>query len=86
MTPAGCVATDSCDGTSDCHWCSSGSGPGEGGCYCDSALGGDCPWYWSSSSHESNTSYAWDVTFSHGNVTLDDKTNDGHARCVRGGP
>lgn len=39
--------------------------------------------YWSSSSFAINTSYAWTVTFSYGNVNSGPVTNDYLVRCVR---
>jgi len=42
-------------------------------------------YYWSSTTHVSNTSSAWDVNFYYGDVGSYDKTNDNYVWCVRGG-
>ncbi|MBI5142804.1 MAG: DUF1566 domain-containing protein [Nitrospirae bacterium] len=41
--------------------------------------------YWSSTSSAYNSSNAWLVDFSHGDVGNDDKTGSNYVRCVRGG-
>ena len=43
-------------------------------------------YYWSSSSEMSDSSKAWYVTFSFGNVSQNSKTNHYNIRCVRGQP
>jgi hypothetical protein len=89
MTPAGCVATDSCDGNINCSWCpwNPPEGPGADGCYWDPALSGTWwGYYWSSSSRAASASFAWVVSFHIGYVPSHDKTGYTYARCVRGGP
>ena len=85
-----CGVTDSCLSDS-CEWepcvgCGYLSGPGPGGCYWDSALGGWCSWYWSSSSSAGGASYAWTVYFNYGYVGYYDETYTDSVRCVRRGP
>jgi hypothetical protein len=86
MTPAGCAATENCDGMSNCSWCSHLDGPGAGGCFWDPALSGTCEWYWSSSSRAGSESAAWFVNFDGGSVGSDGKTSSSYDRCVRSGP
>jgi hypothetical protein len=83
MTPAGCTATDTCDGSSGCWYCTHLSGPGAGGCYQDPSLGGTCSTSWSSSTVVSSAVYAWSIMFSGGGVVLSPKQNSTFARCVR---
>ncbi|MBQ4438914.1 DUF1566 domain-containing protein [bacterium] len=40
-------------------------------------------YFWSSSTHVGNTSYAWYVSFNYGNVSYNGKTNGSSVRCVR---
>jgi hypothetical protein len=91
MTPAGCVATDTCSDVDMCRSCIDGGGLALG-CYWDPALAGDCGAYRSSSAVDSNTS--WLVFFDVGNVgflvvATDAGVGDpdtAYVRCVRSGP
>jgi len=42
-------------------------------------------WYWSSTTHVSNTNYAWNVYFDFGYVSYPNKNYAGYVRAVRGG-
>jgi hypothetical protein len=42
-------------------------------------------WFWTSASYAYNTSNAWYVDFSYGDVNNNSKTNNYYVRCVRGG-
>jgi len=42
-------------------------------------------YYWSSTTNVTNTSYAWSVYFSNGDVTYHSKSNGDYVWCVRGG-
>jgi uncharacterized protein DUF1566 len=83
MTPAGCLATDSCSGHSNCDFCNNYGGPGVGGCRRDPVLSGDCTKFWSSSSLVPYSGYVWSVSFLNGNVFGHDKVDYSHVRCVR---
>lgn len=41
-------------------------------------------YYWSSTTYAADTSFAWDVVFSHGYVYANTKTSSYYVRCVRG--
>ena len=46
----------------------------------------DKRWYWSSSSYAADSSLAWGVGFSSGNVATNVKAAGNHVCCVRDGP
>ncbi len=85
MTPAGCAATDTCDGLSNCNYCSTLDGPGAGGCFWDPSLNGNCFWYWSSTSSAADPPGAWYVDFHQGYVYSYPKSINNLVRCVRDG-
>lgn len=43
-------------------------------------------YYWTSTTYNSGSTYAWRVDFNFGSVTTDLKINNYYVRCVRGGP
>ncbi len=88
MTPAGCAATGSCEGTTSCSSCeySPPAGPGADGCYWHPDLSEACTWFWSSSSYAPNSDYAWLVYFYNGYVDDYFKHFGLYVRCVRSGP
>jgi hypothetical protein len=43
------------------------------------------PGGWSSSTYANNPANAWNVNFNNGNANANNKSNDNHARLVRGG-
>jgi len=53
---------------------------------CSSMFGRDLRYYWSSSSYAADSSLAWCVYFTSGDVDSADKANDANVRCVRSGP
>ena len=83
-----CGLTDSCLDSScwnqACSGCSDAEGPANG-CYWPSEINGDCSWYWhwSSSAVADMDSAAWDVHFSSGHVSINERYFDYIARCVR---
>jgi hypothetical protein len=83
-----CLGWWDCAG--DCTFCEINAGPGDGGCYWDPALAGDCPgWYWSASYNTMDEMYegnAWHVWFAQGAVNQDANTMSGAVRCVRSMP
>ncbi len=84
-----CGVTDACLDDPCNHDCGCGSvmgGPGADGCYWDPALEGGCSYYWSSSSHAADPSYAWGVGFYYAVVHVDCKDDYDSVRCVRPGP
>jgi hypothetical protein len=96
-TTGSCGVTDTCwdwaccptpCAESPCNGCSAFAGPGSGGCYWDSALGGTTGSYGSywSSSRTTGTASAWYVLFGLGQVTSTNLTVPGYVRCVRRGP
>jgi hypothetical protein len=88
MTPAGCVAEDSCSGVSSCGPCDQMM-PGEDCHHWDPAMSGECldGSYWSSTTVPDVVSSAWYVDFSVGTVigSAYSAGVTGQARCVRGG-
>lgn len=89
-TGGGCDVTDSCLDVScwsdPCTGCSNFGGPGEGGCYWDAALAGECNSHWASSPYSGDDSFAWSVAFYGGYVHNYEKVFSGYVRCVRPGP
>jgi sulfatase modifying factor 1 len=87
-----CRVTDTCAdiGCRDtsCDPCLTLGGPGAGGAYWPSEVGGTVDWYWSSSSYEiGGSSYAWFVYFNYGSVGLyGGRTYTLYVRCVRPEP
>ena len=91
VTGGACGVTDSCLDSScwssaACNRCSWLGGPDSDGCYWDSTVGGDCYWYWSSSSYAESTFLAWVVNFTGGSVNGLGKTVPLDVRCVRREP
>jgi hypothetical protein len=76
-----CLETDCRDDS--CLGCSFLGGPGTAGAYWPSGLGGPALWYWSSCAQ---TTHAWYVFFSYGDVDVYVKTSTLFVRCVRPGP
>jgi hypothetical protein len=86
-----CGVTDSCLGDGcwnyNCWECAFEGGPGAGGAYWPTEVGGSGRWYWSSSSsYAGDSSAAWYVNFYVGYVYYDGKSSTDYVRCVRGGP
>ncbi len=87
MTPAGCVAADSCVDIKSCGNCYFMLGPGSDGCYWHPDLSGTSSPYWSSSSTNAPYSVdAWYVGFNYGYVFSDGKDLGNYVRCIRPGP
>lgn len=75
-----CITYDLC--LSDCSGCDTSMGP-SAGCYWPDELGGDCSWYWTSTSLDDDNG-AWYVVFSHAHVCGRSKEQQfGLVRCVR---
>ncbi len=87
MTPAGCAATYSCEGTTSCSYCedSPPAGPGAGGSYWHPDLSGNWGEYGSSSPYDAPDSFfVWYVNFRRGLVGFTVKSmNPTYVRCVR---
>jgi hypothetical protein len=91
MTDGACEVTDSCLDriscwSSSCVGCGSLAGPGEGGCYWDASVLGDCRWLWSASPRTDRPGdFAWQVYFDIAHVEDAAKGNSARVRCVRTG-
>ncbi len=95
-----CSVSTECASSDYDSYCSSGcndtcyydEGPGEGGCFWNEALQGNCASYWSSTADSSDYYYSdgtfqfWTVDFRDSEVDerFDDNINTQDVRCVRG--
>ena len=70
----------------NCGSCSTMNGPGNGGCYWDPALSGECRRYWSKSSHTDLSDKAWYANFELGDQSWKDMNGSYHVRCMRAVP